>query len=66
MVCYSDPRKEIEQEMIRTCRVAQENEETYKMLVQYRRPRKEVDQEDNMDTRADQGLRVLNNKTGSV
>lgn len=43
--------------MIRTCRVAQENEETYKMLVQYRRPRKEVDQEYNMDSRTAQEKR---------
>lgn len=34
-----------------TCVVAQENKEIYKILVQYRRPRKEVDQEYSTDSR---------------
>lgn len=45
---------------------AQENKEIYKILVCFSNPRKEVDQEDNMDDRVDQNINIWNVKTGSI
>lgn len=66
MVQYISPRLKISKNKNWTYILAQENKEKYKKLVCYSDPRKEVDQENNMDSRVDQVINIWSNKVGTV
>lgn len=66
MVQYTSPRLKTLKNKNWTRIVAQENKQKDKILVCYRKPRKEVDQEYSMDNRAAQVVNIWSNKIGPV